>query len=216
MAIMPEETPMVPEKKVGKAKDEDWFAKLDAELSARTDAISKDKEEINFQKTTINRNIIGDFWNVLNRFSRINVQLNMEPTYSEFAQFEEFPVKWRFKNEYDFEAVSKVQLVDRTQTQGRMGDSLKVMYYAVDSTPCLRMVFDYCEGEHYYKYAGWKRIFGQFVVYDSPLSKFDMDRFHEKLADVVLAWYESHLRNNRDILISHLKEKYERGETFTE
>jgi hypothetical protein len=43
-----------------------------------------------------------------------------------------------------------------------------------------------------------------------------MDRFHEKLADVVLAWYESHLRNNRDILISHLKEKYERGETFTE
>ncbi len=84
---------MVPEKKVGKAKDEDWFAKLEAELSARTDAISKDKEEINFQKTTINRAIIGDFWNVLNRFSRINVQLNMEPTYSEFAQFEEFPLK---------------------------------------------------------------------------------------------------------------------------
>jgi hypothetical protein len=166
MAIMPEETPMVPEKKVGKAKDEDWFAKLDAELSARTDAISKDKEEINFQKTTINRTIIGDFWNVLNRFSRINVQLNMEPTYSEFAQFEEFPLKWKFKNEYDFEAVNRVQLVDRTQTQGRMGDSLKVMYYAVDSTPYMRMVFDYCEGEHYYKYAGWKRIFGQFVVFD--------------------------------------------------
>jgi hypothetical protein len=36
------------------------------------------------------------------------------------------------------------------------------------------------------------------------------------MRDVVLSWYESHLRNNRDILINHLKENYEKGETFTE
>jgi hypothetical protein len=32
----------------------------------------------------------------------------------------------------------------------------------------------------------------------------------------VKSWYESHLRRNRDILIKHLKDNYERGETFTE
>ncbi|MDD1773605.1 MAG: hypothetical protein LUQ14_03155, partial [Methanomassiliicoccales archaeon] len=74
----------------------------------------------------------------------------------------------------------------------------------------------YCEGEHYYKYSGWKRIFGQFVIFDSPLVKLDMGKLHEKLGDVVKSWYESHLRRNRDILIKHLKDNYERGETFTE
>ena len=78
------------------------------------------------------------------------------------------------------------------------------------------MVFEYCEGEHYYKYAGWKRVFGQFVIIDSALNDVDMDDVHDKLGEVVKAWYESHLRRNRDVLISYLKSNFEKGETFAE
>ncbi|MCQ5375775.1 MAG: hypothetical protein NO474_04170 [Methanomassiliicoccales archaeon] len=198
------------------AKEEDWFAQLDAELEQKTEAITKDLMELNNQKRMINRTLIEDFWKIWMRFGKINVHFTMEPSYSAFAQFDEFPDQWRFREDFNFAGVNTIQLVDRTQEQGRMGDSLKIWYYNEDSTPHIRMVFEYCEGEHYYKYSGWKRIFGQFVIYDAPLAKFDMDKFHEKLADVVKAWYESHLRRNRDILIKHLKDNYERGETFTE
>ena len=153
------------------ADKDEWFAQLDAELQRKTEAISKDREEITYQKTNINKALIQDFWNIVNRFGKINVQLNMEPSYSEFAKFEQdkFPDVWKFNPAFDLEAVGAMQIVDMTQNQGRMGDSIKVWYYSVDSTPHVRMVFVYCEGEHYYKYNGWKRIFGQFVIYDAPL-----------------------------------------------
>lgn len=197
-------------------KDEDWFAQLDAELERRTQAITKDVTELNNHKLRINKALVEDFWRIWMRFGKINVHFTMEPSYSAFAHFDEFPDHWRFKEDFNFAGINNIQLVDRTQDQGRMGDSIKVWYYTEDSTPHLRMVFEYCEGEHYYKYAGWKRIFGQFVIFDSPLVKLDMGKLHEKLANVVKSWYESHLRRNRDILIRHLKDNYERGETFTE
>ena len=200
------------------ADKDDWFAQLDAELQRKTEAISKDREEITYQKTNINKALIQDFWNIVNRFGKINVQLNMEPSYSEFAKFEQdkFPDVWKFNPAFDLEAVGAMQIVDMSQNQGRMGDSIKVWYYSVDSTPHMRMVFVYCEGEHYYKYNGWKRIFGQFVIYDAALSDFNMEKMHAVLGDVVMSWFESHLRNNRETLVGHLKEKYEKGETFTE
>ncbi len=201
-----------------KAGKDDWFAKLDAELERKTLAVSRDRDELHMQRTKINKALIEDLWNILNRFSKISVQMTMEPTYSTYAQFEKdgFPDKWSFRPEFDLESVTNMQLIDRSQVQGRMGDSLKVWYYSVESTPHIRMVFDYCEGEHYYKYAGWKRIFGQFIIYDAALNDYDEEGMHEAMRDVVLSWYESHLRNNRDILINHLKENYEKGETFTE
>ena len=54
------------------------------------------------------------------------------------------------------------------------------------------------------------------MIYDAPLSDFNMEKMHESLGDVVMAWFESHLRNNRETLVNHLKTKYEKGETFTE
>ena len=78
------------------------------------------------------------------------------------------------------------------------------------------MVFEFCEGEHYYKYSGWKRIFGQYVLYDEYLDKVSLKRIHEVLADVVKVWYESHLRRNRDLILNHIKDNYERGESFTQ
>jgi hypothetical protein len=91
-----------------------------------------------------------------------------------------------------------------------------VWYYNDNGIVRLRMIFEYCEGEHYYKYAGWKRVFGQFVVYDQALGDVDIDDIHDKMAIVVRAWFESHLRHNREVLINALKENFEKGETFTE
>lgn len=195
---------------------EDWFKELDDELERKTQAITKDVVELSNQKISINKTIIEDFWNILQRFGKINVHFTMEPSYSSWGQFDEFPNEWKFKEDFNFAGVSTVQLVDRTQDQGRMGDSLRVHYYTDNSTPRLRVVFEYCEGEQYYKYAGWKRIFGQFIVFDNSLGRLNLDKFHEKLGDVVKAWYESHLRRNREIVIKHLKENFERGETFTQ
>jgi len=195
---------------------EDWFKDLDDELERKTQAITKDVVELSNQKININRTIIEDFWKILQRFGKINVHFTMEPSYSSWGQFEEFPNEWQFKETFNFAGVNTVQLVDRTQDQGRMGDSLRVHYYTDESSPRMRVVFEYCEGEQYYKYAGWKRIFGQFILFDNSLARMNMDRFHEKLGDVIKAWYESHLRRNRDIMIKHLKDNYEKGETFTQ
>jgi hypothetical protein len=197
-------------------KDEDWFAQLDAQLERETEQIHKDLSELNDQKRTINKALIEDLWKIWYRFEKANVHMTMEPTTEVFANYESYPEAWHFKDGFNFAAVNGLQLVDRTQDQGRMGDSIKIWYYSVDSTPHLRAIFEYCEGEHYYKYAGWKRIFAQFVVFDAPLAKLDMSDLHKKLGDVVKIWYESHLRKNRELIIKHLKENYERGETFTE
>jgi len=78
------------------------------------------------------------------------------------------------------------------------------------------MIFEFCEGEHYYKYAGWKRIFSQYVLLDTPVLKFDEKKYHEVLGDVIKTWYESHLRRDREIVLKHIRDKYEKGETFTQ
>ncbi len=78
------------------------------------------------------------------------------------------------------------------------------------------MVFEYCEGEHYYKYSGWKRIFTQRVLYDTTLNALSFDKLHKVLADVVKIWFESHIRRNRENLIKHVKDNYEKGETFSQ
>jgi hypothetical protein len=135
----------------------DWFSELDAELQKQTEAISKDLAEMNNQKRMLNKTLIEDFWKIYMRFGRINVNMTMEPSHEAFASFEVYPDVWNFKDGFNFAAVNSLQLVDRTTEQGRMGDSLKVWYYSVDTIPHIRMVFEYCEGEHYYKYAGWKR-----------------------------------------------------------
>jgi hypothetical protein len=195
---------------------EDWFAALDKELEKRTKEIISDVEEQDAQKSEINQTLIEDFWRIWIRFNREGVHFTMEPSHSAFAQFEDFPEPWKFKPKFKFSTVNTVQLIDRTQDQGRVGDSLKAWYYNTSKATHLRMVFEYCEGEHYYKYSGWKRIFTQRVLYDATLNSLSYDKLHKILADVVKIWYESHIRRNRENLIKHLKDNYEKGETFTQ
>ena len=195
-------------------KDADWFAALDEELEKKMLEITDNAVEQNTQKVTINRNLIEDYFRIWSRFNKINVHFSLVPESSTFAQFIVYPEQWEFKEDFDFIGIDNLSLTDRTQ--GRVGDSLKAWYYSVDGTVQFRMVFEYCEGEHYYKYAGWKRIFSQYVLLDVPVTKFDLKKYHEMLADTIKMWYESHLRRDRDIILKHLREKYEKGETFTQ
>jgi hypothetical protein len=195
---------------------DDWIKQLDAELEKQTQDIKKDVAELQTQMGALNKTLISDFDQIKERFDKQKIFLTMEPQRSVYAQQDDTLENWDFKNDFRPEEIRNIQLIDRTQEQGRMGDSLKVWYYNDNGTVRLRMIFEYCEGEHYYKYAGWKRVFGQFVLYDAALSDIDLNELHDKMAIVVKAWFESHLRHNREVLINALKDNFEKGETFTE
>jgi hypothetical protein len=195
-------------------KEADWFTELDQELEKKMLQITDNIVEQNTQKVGINKSLLDDFYRIWLRFNKINVHFTMLPESSTFAQFVVYPDQWSFKPDYDFGGVDNITLTDRTQ--GRVGDSLKAWYYSVDSQTHFRLVFEYCEGEHYYKYAGWKRIFSSYNLLDVPVTKFEEKRYHEVLADIIKAWYESHLRRDREIVLKHFREKYEKGETFTQ
>ena len=198
-------------------KEEDWFAQLDEELEKKTTQITDNFVEQNNQKQIINKTLLEDLFRIWIRFNKINVHFSLAPDPqgpATFATFVVYPEQWSFRPDFDFAGVDNISLTDRTQT--RVGDSLKVWYYSVDSQTHLRVVFEYCEGEHYYKYAGWKRIFSQYVLLDLPVTKFDERKYHDVLADIIKNWYESHLRRDREIVLKHVREKYEKGETFTQ
>ena len=194
---------------------EDLFAQLDAELQNMTEDIVDDMGKLSEKKAAINKSIIENFWKVWIRFDRMKIHFTMEPSPGAFATFKDFPEEWEFRDNFDFTNTQSVYLIDKTQDQGRTGDSLKAWFYNLGKEVHFRLVFEYCEGEHYYKYSGWKRIFAQQVLYDSPIDKVNLNKVWEILAGVIKVWLESHLRKNRDLLIKYCKESFEKGETFT-
>ena len=200
-----------------KKSKENWFESLDKELEEQTKEIIESFGEQNTQKLEVNRSLIEDFWKIWKRFNKINVHFTIEPSYTAFAQFDEFPYgEWKWRTSFNVAGVNRIELVDRTQDQGRIGDALRVSYYVENNKPSIRIDFQYCEGEHYYKYSGWKRIYSQHLLYDEPLEKVDMGDVHGVFKDIVKTWYESHLKRNRSILLNHLKSKYPNVETFTQ
>ena len=196
---------------------ENWFESLDKELEEQTKEIIESFGEQNTQKLEVNRSLIEDFWKIWKRFNKINVHFTIEPSYTAFAQFDEFPYgEWKWRTSFNVAGVNRIELVDRTQDQGRIGDALRVSYYVENNKPSIRIDFQYCEGEHYYKYSGWKRIYSQHLLYEEPLEKVQMGDVHGVFRDVVKTWYESHLKRNRSLLLNHLKSKYPSVETFTQ
>jgi len=201
-----------------KAKGDDWFSSLDAELEKKTKEIIDDVGEQNVARLELNKTLIEDFWKVWKRFNKINVHFALEPSYTNWGVFPDtFPDgDWHWRPGFNPAAVQTVQLLDRSMDQGRVGDALKVNYVEVDGKVHLRVTFEYCEGEHYYKYSGWKRIWTIHTLYDQTLDKTNVDDLHRLFADLVRTWYESHLRRNRDVLIKYLKQTYEKVETFNQ
>ena len=197
-------------------KSEDWFEVLDKELDKKTETAMKSDGEQSSEKDELNKTLISDFWKILLRFERINIHFSMEPSHTLFAQFERYPYEWSLKENFDYGGVNQIALIDRTRDQGRVGDALKLRFYKEGNTVHGRLTFEYCEGEHYYKYSGWKRMYGQFILFDQPVKKMNLDQFHGILTDVVRAWYDSHLKRDREVMLGHLKDNYEKGETYTE
>src|SRR5207237_10703731 len=113
-------------------------------------------------------------------------------------------------------ACQSMQRRDLSMCQGRVAEALKSSYVETYGKAHLRVTFEYCEGEHYYKYSGWKRIWTIHTLYDEPLDKTNVDDLHRLFADLVRVWYESHLRRNRDVLIKYLKQTFEKVETFNQ
>lgn len=202
-----------------KAKSrEEWFDVLDKELEKRTDNIINSIGEQNSRKVQLNKQLIGDLWEIWKRFNKINVHFAMEPHYNAFAQFDEFPYGlWSWRSSFNVASVNNLELVDRTQDQGRTGDSLLLTYVPEkDDKIHLKVEFLYCEGEHYYKYSGWRRMFARHTLYDKAIEKVDVNDLHGIFSDIITTWYESHLRRNRDIILRYLKEHYKNVETFTQ
>lgn len=199
-----------------KPRDEDWFEALDAELEKEASSIKNDVAEVNRAKRDINVMALQDMWKIWLRFNRSNIHFSIQPEYSEFLRFKEFPEDWSIREDFRFHVLNSIELTDRTTEEGRMGDSLKLFYYSQDGKYYARLTFEYFEGEHYYKYSGWKRLFGQYVLYDVPVHSFSSAKFHEILSDVVKVWYESHLRHSRDNFLEHLKARYPAGSSFSE
>ena len=206
-------------KKKSKDKSGDWFDELDAELDEKTEEIIKNLDEKDSKLADLNKEFIKDFWRVWIRFEKVHVHFSMVPDKEDFANFKEFPHEWDFKEKFDFADVRAIKLSDRSQADNRTGDSLVIEYFNTDDEKLkVGMFFEFCEGESYYKYSGWKRIFARYslVEFDFPMSNKDIDKYHDVLKEVVRVWYESHLKDDRSTIIDHVKENYDKVEEYPE
>src|SRR5207244_9177078 len=70
-----------------KAKGDDWFSSLDAELEKKTKEIIEDVGEQNVARLELNKTLIEDFWKVWKRFNKINVHFALEPSYTNWGVF---------------------------------------------------------------------------------------------------------------------------------
>src|SRR5439155_1401398 len=70
-----------------KAKGDDWFSSLDAELEKKTREIIENVGEQNVARLELNKTLIEDFWRVWKRFNKINVHFALEPSYTNWGVF---------------------------------------------------------------------------------------------------------------------------------
>src|SRR2546427_13161291 len=68
-----------------KAKGDDWFSSLDAELEKKTQEIIDDVGEQNVARLELNKTLIEDFWKVGKRLNKINAHFALEPSYTNCA-----------------------------------------------------------------------------------------------------------------------------------
>ncbi len=208
--------PKAKKKKKKEETDVDWFEALDEELERKSEELRDTADMQNSVKRDLNEELIKDFWRIWIRFNKIDVLFSMEPVHSDFAIFSEFPTSWTVKQDFKFQNVNSIRLTDTTQAQDRIGDTIAVRYSYQDEELIFQMVFEFCEGEHYYKYAGWKRSYSQYILYESPADDVDVESVHEILGKVVKKWYESHLRKDRNIITEFIKDNFEKGKTFSQ
>ncbi len=195
-------------------KVENWYEKLESELEKKREEVIKTISTEREKKKELNMNLIEDFWRIWLQFNKINVHFRMDPPHSEWGRFIVFPDKWELREDFDFSSITEIALVDLTRDQNRTGDSIKVTYYATEEGERIKMIFEFFEGEEYYKYSGLKRIYSQYILYDESVSKANIDKIRDILLKIIPKWYESHLKGDRSIIIDYIKNNFTKGESF--
>ncbi len=199
---------------MAKKEEVNWYEKLESELEKKREEVIKTISTEKETKKELSMNLIEDFWRIWLQFNKINVHFRMDPPHSEWGQFIVFPDKWNLREDFDFSSVTEISLVDLTRDQNRTGDSLKIIYYNTDEGERIKMIFEFFEGEEYYKYSGLKRIYSQYILYDESVKKASLEKIRDILLKVIPKWYESHLKGDRSIIIDFIKKEYTKGETF--
>jgi hypothetical protein len=193
--------------------DDDFVSGLRRELT-KTQAVAgaKTGEDLT-HRGELNRRLLQDLWEVHNQFEEVSVHLTIDPSQTLFATFAEYPVKWTFKENFDFGAVKTIELADRAQGWG--GFMLRFWYYRTpEGVSRLRGIYEWCDGESYHRYSGWMRMMSQAVLYDASEDDVSVRDLHHVLKDVVVQWYSAHLERSPEAFVAHLKEKYPKGASY--
>lgn len=199
-----------------KAKEKDWFEALNVLIEKEKESYTKDLTTSLAKKNEICAVVLSDLVKVWQKFDDLRIFFTLEPDPQTFAIKNDITGQWELRPDYDFSAETSISLKDRTHEDGRIGDAIRMWFYNFEDTVMFRVAFEFCEGEHYYKYTGWKRTFAQHILYDAPLDKVRYDLLHEVFMDVFRKWFESHLKKDRNIIIKHIRDTYEKGESFTQ
>jgi hypothetical protein len=198
------------------SKQEDWFEKLQSDLNKKSEEILKGYNLESDKKRSINIEMVQDLWKIYLKFVDVNVHFTLDPPATNWASFTDYPTNWKIRDEYNFGALNSISFVDTTREDDRTGDALKMAYELGPDGEKIKITFEFFEGEKYYKYSGWKRTYAKHTLYESLVSKSSIDEIHNILSDLILKWYESHLKRDRNLLINHIKEKYPVSESLTE
>ncbi len=198
------------------SKQEDWFEKLQSDLNKKSEEILKGYNLETDKKRNINIEMVQDLWKIYLKFVDVNVHFTLDPPATNWASFTDYPTNWKIRDEYNFGALNSISFVDTTREDDRTGDALKMIYELGPEGEKIKITFEFFEGEKYYKYSGWKRTYAKHTLYENLVSKSSIDEIHNVLSDLILKWYESHLKRDRNLLINHIKEKYPISESFTE
>ena len=192
-----------------------WIDKLEQELADEEATALRTTHIRDTKKTDINRGLLEDFWRLWLRFYKLNAVMNMQPQPNSFLKFTLYPDEWAFRDDIDFGAFNTIALIDTTQEQNRVGDSLIISYCENVGGTHLKMDFEFAEGEKYHKYAGWKMHVSRYSLCDVPLEGLKISVVLKVLGDVVKAWYLSHIKRNRKIIVDFVRKRYQQTEMFT-
>jgi hypothetical protein len=193
--------------------EDDFVLSLKSELSRAQHSVGQEDVVEGKERTEITKRLLQDLWEVHNQFEDISFHLTVEPSQTLFATFVEYPMKWTFKENFDFGGVKTIELHDRTP--GWLGFTLRFWYYRTpEGKPHMRGIYEWCEGESYHRYSGWMRMMNQAVLYDAHEASVDFRSLHPILKDIVVAWYNSHLQRSPESFVAHLKEKFPKGAAY--
>ncbi|MGI0054708.1 MAG: hypothetical protein ACREB9_03355 [Thermoplasmata archaeon] len=196
---------------------DDFAAALERELGRVEAAVAAEERTERKDlghRGQLNRRLLQDLWEVHNRFEQISVHLTLEPAATLFATFAEYPTQFTLRENFDFGALTAIELADRAQ--GWIGYGLRFWYYRdAEGRGRLRGIFEWTEGETYHRYAGWMRTINQAVVVDSIDHEVDVGKLQGALREIAVKWYSAHLNRNPASLVEYLKGHFPAGASYT-